>query len=43
VTVSIGGTSPAANRATQAAVLGQADRNLYAAKHAGRNQVVCDD
>jgi two-component system, cell cycle response regulator len=42
VTVSIGVTARQAGRTTQAALLGQADRNLYAAKHGGRNRVVAD-
>jgi two-component system cell cycle response regulator len=42
VTVSIGVTARQPGRATQAALLGQADRNLYAAKHQGRNRVVSD-
>lgn len=42
VTVSIGVTARKAGRTTQAALLGQADRNLYAAKHGGRNRVVAD-
>jgi two-component system cell cycle response regulator len=42
VTVSIGFTSLQTGRASQSALLGQADRNLYAAKHQGRNRVVSD-
>ena len=42
VTVSIGVTERQAGRTSQAALLGQADRNLYAAKHHGRNRVVSD-
>jgi diguanylate cyclase (GGDEF)-like protein len=42
VTVSIGVTARQAARTSQAALLGQADRNLYAAKHGGRNRVVAD-
>jgi two-component system, cell cycle response regulator len=42
VTVSIGVTARQAGRISQAALLGQADRNLYAAKHGGRNRVVAD-
>jgi len=42
VTVSIGVTARQAGRTSQAALLGQADRNLYAAKHQGRNRVVSD-
>ena len=41
-TVSIGVTARQAGRTRQAALLGQADRNLYAAKHGGRNRVVAD-
>jgi diguanylate cyclase (GGDEF)-like protein len=40
VTVSIGATRLRPGRATQAALLGEADRHLYAAKSAGRNRVV---
>jgi two-component system cell cycle response regulator len=42
VTASIGFTSLQHGRTSQAALLGQADRNLYAAKHQGRNRVVSD-
>ena len=42
VTVSIGVTELQPGRGTQAALLGQADRNLYAAKSAGRNRVSSD-
>jgi diguanylate cyclase (GGDEF)-like protein len=42
VTVSIGVTARQNGRTSQAALLGQADRNLYAAKHQGRNRVVSD-
>jgi two-component system, cell cycle response regulator len=42
LTASIGVTTRQPGRATQAALLGQADRNLYAAKHQGRNRVVSD-
>jgi two-component system cell cycle response regulator len=42
VTVSIGVTAQQPSRRTQAAILGQADRNLYAAKDVGRNRVVGD-
>ena len=42
VTVSIGVTAVQVGRTSQAALLGQADRNLYAAKHQGRNRVVSD-
>lgn len=42
VSISIGATNLYAGRTTQSALLGQADRNLYAAKHAGRNQVVAE-
>jgi two-component system cell cycle response regulator len=42
VTVSIGATRLRQGRMTQAALLGQADRHLYAAKSAGRNLVVFD-
>ena len=42
VTASVGVTARQAGRASQAALLGQADRNLYAAKHQGRNRVVSD-
>jgi two-component system, cell cycle response regulator len=40
VTVSIGATRLRPGRVTQAALLGEADRHLYAAKSAGRNRVV---
>ena len=42
VTVSIGVTAIQVGRTSQAALLGQADRNLYAAKNQGRNRVVSD-
>jgi two-component system cell cycle response regulator len=42
VTASIGFTTLQSGRTSQAAMLGQADRNLYAAKHQGRNRVVSD-
>jgi two-component system cell cycle response regulator len=42
VTASIGFTVLQSGRTSQAALLGQADRNLYAAKHQGRNRVVSD-
>jgi PleD family two-component response regulator len=42
VTVSIGFTMLQSGRTSQAALLGQADRNLYAAKDQGRNRVVSD-
>ena len=42
VTVSVGVTSQQPGRTTQSAILGQADRNLYAAKDAGRNRVAGD-
>ncbi|MFI5287132.1 MAG: diguanylate cyclase [Candidatus Dormibacteria bacterium] len=42
VTASIGFTMLRSGRTSQAALLGQADRNLYAAKHQGRNRVVSD-
>ena len=42
VTVSIGATRLRPGRMTQAALLGQADRHLYAAKSGGRNRVVID-
>jgi diguanylate cyclase (GGDEF)-like protein len=42
VTVSVGFTVLQSGRTSQAALLGQADRNLYAAKHQGRNRVVSD-
>jgi two-component system cell cycle response regulator len=42
VTISIGATRVRPGRMTQAALLGQADRYLYAAKSAGRNCLVFD-
>ena len=42
VTISIGATRVRPGRLTQAALLGQADRYLYAAKSAGRNRMVLD-
>ncbi len=42
VTASIGFTMLQSGRTSQAALLGQADRNLYAAKDRGRNRVVSD-
>ena len=42
VTVSIGATRLRPGRTSQAALLGEADRHLYAAKSAGRNRVVLD-
>jgi diguanylate cyclase (GGDEF)-like protein len=42
VTTSIGVTTAADGRATVSALLSQADRNLYAAKRAGRDRVVTD-
>ncbi len=42
LTASIGVTARQTGRVSQAALLGQADRNLYAAKHHGRNRVVSD-
>jgi diguanylate cyclase (GGDEF)-like protein len=42
VTVSIGAARLRPGRRTQAALLGQADRYLYAAKNTGRNRVVVD-
>jgi two-component system, cell cycle response regulator len=42
VTASIGFTTLQSGRTSQAALLGQADRNLYAAKEQGRNRVVSD-
>jgi two-component system cell cycle response regulator len=42
VTASIGFTMLQSGRTSQAALLGQADRNLYAAKEQGRNRVVSD-
>ena len=42
VTASIGVTRLRPGRATQAALLGRADRFLYIAKNAGRNRVVID-
>ncbi|MGI5177146.1 diguanylate cyclase [Dactylosporangium sp. CA-152071] len=42
VTVSIGVSSTPDGRITSAALLSQADRNLYAAKRSGRNRVLAD-
>ena len=42
VTTSIGVTTATDGRASPSALLAQADRNLYAAKRAGRNRVVVD-
>jgi diguanylate cyclase (GGDEF)-like protein len=42
VTISIGATKLRQGRLTQSALLGQADRNLYAAKSGGRNRLVFD-
>ena len=42
VTTSIGVTTAPDGRATVAALLSQADRNLYAAKRAGRDRVIAD-
>jgi diguanylate cyclase (GGDEF)-like protein len=42
VTTSIGVTTAIDGRATVSALLSQADRNLYAAKRAGRDRVVAD-
>jgi diguanylate cyclase (GGDEF)-like protein len=42
VTISIGAARLRPSRRTQAALLGQADRYLYAAKNTGRNRVVVD-
>lgn len=42
VTTSIGVTTVTDGRATPSALMAQADRNLYAAKRAGRNRVVVD-
>ncbi|GIM93238.1 GGDEF domain-containing protein [Paractinoplanes toevensis] len=42
VTTSIGVATAADGRATVSALLSQADRNLYAAKRAGRDRVVAD-
>jgi diguanylate cyclase (GGDEF)-like protein len=42
VTTSIGVTTAVDGRATVSALLSQADRNLYAAKRAGRDRVVTD-
>lgn len=40
VTASIGVSTAAAGTATRTALLAEADRNLYAAKHGGRNRIV---
>lgn len=42
ITTSIGVTSVTAGRTTPSALLADADRNLYAAKRAGRDRVVAD-
>jgi len=42
ITTSIGMTSVAAGRTTRSALLAVADRNLYAAKRAGRDRVTAD-
>jgi diguanylate cyclase (GGDEF)-like protein len=42
VTTSIGVSTAPDGRATVSALLSQADRNLYAAKRAGRDRVVAD-
>jgi len=42
VTVSIGATGTWAGHSTQQQLLSRADQNLYAAKHAGRDQVISD-
>lgn len=42
LTVSIGATRLRPGRTSQAALLGEADRHLYAAKSAGRNKVILD-
>jgi two-component system, cell cycle response regulator len=42
LTISIGATRLRPGRTSQAALLGEADRHLYAAKSAGRNRVVLD-
>jgi PleD family two-component response regulator len=42
VTTSIGVTTSADGRGSPSALLSQADRNLYAAKRAGRDRVVLD-
>ncbi len=42
VSVSVGVTEAQPGRVSQAALLGQADRNLYAAKYTGRNRVASD-
>ena len=42
VTISIGVTTMADGRSTPAALFSEADRNLYAAKRAGRDRVIAD-
>ena len=42
VTSSVGVTTAVGGSGTLSAVLARADQNLYAAKHAGRDQVVTD-
>jgi two-component system, cell cycle response regulator len=42
ITISIGVTTTLDGETTQAAMLQQADRNLYAAKRSGRNRVLAD-